>query len=75
MHIKTRREEWVTHMGVRVGGGEGQLFPLAEHRSSPQHSQISGAHEVLSLPQLPYISHSPLDTSSEGNGPQTRNGI
>lgn len=53
-------------MGYSQGvGGEGQLFPLSEHCSP-----LSTATFLVSPKNFtalaPYISHSPLDTSSDG---------
>lgn len=60
MHIKTITEEWVTHRGW----GEGQLFSLSEHCSPLSTATfLVPAKNFTAL--APYISHSPLDTSSE----------
>lgn len=60
MHIKTITEEWVTHRGW----GEGQLFSLSEHCSPLSTATfLVPAKNFTAL--APYISHSPLDTSSK----------
>lgn len=60
MHIKTITEEWVTHRGW----GEGQLFPLSEH-CSPLSTATFLVPPKYFTALAPYISHSPLGTSSE----------
>lgn len=60
MHIKTITEEWVTHRGW----GEGQLFSLSEH-CSPLSTATFLVPPKNFTALAPYISHSPLDTSSE----------
>lgn len=60
MHIKIITEEWVTHRGR----GEGQLFPLSEH-CSPLSTATFLVPPKNFTALVPYISHSPLDKSSE----------
>lgn len=53
-------------MGYSQGvGGEGQLFPLSEHRSPLSTAQFSSAHKVFYRPGSLHQSLPPLDTSSE----------
>lgn len=52
-------------MGYSKGvGGEGQLFPLSEHRSPLSTAKFLVPTRYFTAP-APYISHSPLDANSE----------
>lgn len=53
-------------MGYSQGvGGEGQLFPLSEHRTPLSTAKSLVPKRYLTAP-APYVSHFPLDTAVRG---------